>query len=836
MNPDGGDPDGSVPQPEPEEATPTDPMPSFTQTIVTKSGRLKMVHEGTGRTQDWVHCVSGARSVDSVWKCAPDGSIHLTATRVSENGPAMVVSPSDSSGRVASIEFNILEVSCREEEGSIYVPLRRVGDLSQRVAWPWRAKNGSVDDRLYRNLPQSGCVVFEVDQALATIELGIPNDGRWNAECVYFVELVSADPTLTQQHGISVFLGVNRQVRIYSLNSQTFPAAAYGQLGDTCDEAQVNEYKLSWKFVEHVFTQIPNETKWGVGLSLVPPIMYYISQLNFALLVNCGLAVRTGTADCSVGGVDWGFIADSSFGDASEYIILWWVGFMTVIIVIIQHITETMFRHLRLGGKATIKVRADILLTMLNLSDEASERFDNGDIEKCLDTEADAAVRMVWLNTFRLLTQCGDLLAEVVLSTQIILRRGEVRGSTAVLLVCPLLMALAVLIVFYFRRERLRTMFWKTFEAEEHCAAFVNKAAYGRPVVRSYRQAWCFVECFKDLHRHLNAKNIEARSYTAHTLWALNYIFLAARLAVLFVGGRQVIEGNMSAGEFLVLLKAVGRFGSDLAAAANTQSEIMLGSVAVQKLANVLNAETYRFQARKKVLVQDELREQHAKDDLICLRDVRCAYPDCQLGDFASLPPLELELPTGEVICFCDLEGGSGMPIGTNTLFNIIAGRLQPATGRVVVPKRWQIVYVPVVPILFDGTLMYNLMFGAQQGKQEEVVWDICRRLGLSASLIGKGDFDVGSDAQNLRFSDRVIVSVARALMSDVDLLLLSSALDVLGEVLATQVIDCLREISRTHGIHHHLPMHLRHRKTTIYRSKFQSLQDRATVKVRVYA
>jgi len=819
------DADGSSPEAEPEEASLMVAMSSSTRTLVTRTGRLKLVHDGTSRKKDWAHDVQGNETVTT---SASD------AGAFSKSGPRQVAAPSDGARRIASIEFNVIEVSCREDEGSIHVPLVRAGDLSQRITWPWRAKNANVDPRLFGRLPQSGSVVFEEGQALATIELGIPDDSRWNAECVYFAELASTDRSLANQNDTTVLLGVNRHVRVYSLNAQTFPAAAYGELGDPCDETQVSAYKLSWRFVEHLFMQMRGTTQMGLGLSLVPPIMYYISQINFALLVNCGLAINSGKADCSVGGVDLAFIADSAVGHGFEYIILWWVGLVMVIIVIMQHITETIFRLLRLGGKATIKLRADILLTMLNLSDQASEEFDHGDIEKCLDTQADTAVRMVWLNAFKLIGQCGLLLAEVFLSSQIILRTRVLHGASVVLLFCPLVMALAVVVAFHVRRRTLRKMFWNTFEAEEHCAAFVNKAAYGRSVVRSYRQAWCFVECFKGLHRDYNARNLLANAHIAHTLWGLSYVFLMARLAVLIIGGRKVVKGYMSAGEFLVLLKAVDSIGKDLSAAAKTTSEILLGSVAVQKLAKVLNADTYRFEMRKKVSVQDELREQHAGDDAICIREVRYAYPDAQHGDSKLLAPLDLELPTGEVICFCDLEGGAGMSIGTNTLFNIIAGRLQSTAGRVLVPKRWKVIYVPVMPILFDGTLMYNLMFGAHDGKQEEVVWDMCRRLGLSASLIGRGDFDIGAEAQNLRFSDRVIVSIARAVMSDVDVLLLSSALDILGESLAAQVIDCLKEVSRTHGIHHHLPAHLRHRKTTIYRSKFQSLQDRATVKVRV--
>mmetsp|Transcript_9732 Transcript_9732/g.27726 ORF Transcript_9732/g.27726 Transcript_9732/m.27726 type:complete len:134 (+) Transcript_9732:1-402(+) len=84
-----------------------------------------------------------------------------------------------------------------------------------------------------------------------------------------------------------------------------------------------------------------------------------------------------------------------------------------------------------------------------------------------------------------------------------------------------------------------------------------------------------------------------------------------------------------------------------------------------------------------------------------------------------------------------------------------------------------------------------------------------------------------------MKFSDRVVVSIARALLSGVDVLLLSSALDVLGQEHAKQVIEYLKEFSQRHGLgHEDLPPQLHHRKTMVYRSKFPGLQDLAEYQI----
>merc|ERR1712008_51129 len=169
-----------------------------------------------------------------------------------------------------------------------------------------------------------------------------------------------------------------------------------------------------------------------------------------------------------------------------------------------------------------------------------------------------------------------------------------------------------------------------------------------------------------------------------------------------------------------------------------------------------------------------------------------------------------------------------------NTLFQIMSRAVVPQTGRVLMPYQWSIVYVPVVPILFDGTLMYNLLFRDTQ-KTRESVWNICRALGMSPELLEQDDYDVGSSGEYMRFSDRVIVSITRALTNDVDLLLISSALDVLGQNRAVKVLRYLRQYSERRGLpEEQLPHVLRHPKTVIYTTKYRMLQEQAAHRIGV--
>lgn len=136
-----------------------------------------------------------------------------------------------------------------------------------------------------------GKVVWEPGQDTAKIELRIPNDEDWNAESLFvvYLEAEGSDDVQDVQSGVRVYLGSNKQMSVYALNRQTFPDGAYGSLTDTELEQTVRMSTLAWKFVKHNYSEIPLEAKKGLLLCIVPSLLYYVSQVNFGILVNCGL-------------------------------------------------------------------------------------------------------------------------------------------------------------------------------------------------------------------------------------------------------------------------------------------------------------------------------------------------------------------------------------------------------------------------------------------------------------------------------------------------------------------------------------------------------------------
>jgi len=360
------------------------------------------------------------------------------------------------------------------------------------------------------------------------------------------------------------------------------------------------------------------------------------------------------------------------------------------------------------------------------------------------------------------------------------------------------------------------------FVAGDNWNAFVIMCNRCNPLILTYKKGWAFTESFKECHKEFNKKNYAAHAMSSNTMWMVQYVFVFVGAGVVLLGGHAVQKKELQVGSFLVLIKAVEGFGKDLCTLAKILTGFFSGSAAVHKIASVLNAATRR---QEKIKMTENTTSEMMDQGQITLEDVSYTYPYTQIGMAKAVPMVNLSIPQGSFTC---LPAGV-VNVGINTLFQLMSRGVLPQTGRVLIPGEWHVVYVPVVPILFDGTLMYNLLLGDQLTTRESL-WEICKALGMSPELLEQDDYDVGSMGGCLKFSDRIIVSISRALAHHVDLLMISSALDVLGESRAVKVLRYLRRYSEHRGLpDEEMPHAVRHNKTVIYTTKFRGLQEQAT-------
>lgn len=174
----------------------------------------------------------------------------------------------------------------------------------------------------------------------------------------------------------------------------------------------------------------------------------------------------------------------------------------------------------------------------------------------------------------------------------------------------------------------------------------------------------------------------------------------------------------------------------------------------------------------------------------IALEDVSFSY-DTSLA--TVLDSVSCRIESGKTVVIVGATGS-----GKSTLLAIMAGLLQPSTGRVAVKgKHASIVFQE--PFLFSGTIEYNICLGQQLS--EEVIAEalfLSASDGFVAELVDGTQTMIGERGISLSGGQRQRISLARAIAQGAHVLLLDDTTSALDTITESVVIERLRSTSES--------------------------------------
>lgn len=285
----------------------------------------------------------------------------------------------------------------------------------------------------------------------------------------------------------------------------------------------------------------------------------------------------------------------------------------------------------------------------------------------------------------------------------------------------------------------------------------------------------------------------------------MTFLGFGALAAVLWFGGREVLEGRLTGGALIAFLV----YGINIAASLGTFTGLWT------QLQEALGASRRIFELLDEV---PEIKDEPNAHPLppvtghVRLEDVSFSYP----GSDRVLHHIHLEIAPGEVVA---LVGPSGA--GKTTLFNLIPRFYDPTSGRVLVDGydlrtvtldslRGQIGLVAQETQLFSGTVRENLRYGRLNATDAEL--EEAARAANAAEFIErlpKGyETVVGERGVKLSGGQRQRVAIARAILKNPHLLLLdeaTSSLDSESESLVEEALERLMRGRTTLIIAHRL-------------------------------
>jgi ATP-binding cassette subfamily B protein len=285
---------------------------------------------------------------------------------------------------------------------------------------------------------------------------------------------------------------------------------------------------------------------------------------------------------------------------------------------------------------------------------------------------------------------------------------------------------------------------------------------------------------------------------------------------MLFVGGSDVIAGELSAGDLAAFVFYAIMVAGSLAAVTEVYGEVQRAAGAAERIRELLATEADIKSPLIQIPAVDGIgiAEQANNDALIEFTHMSYAYPS-RPNTFA-LEKLNLAVKAGESIA---LVGPSGA--GKSTLFDLLLRFRDPQSGNIKISGKplteWdlqelrsQFALVPQQPVLFSANVWDNLKYGRPDATEAEVVAAV--KAAHAQEFIeqlpdGYQSF-LGEQGVKLSGGQKQRLAIARAILRDPKILLLdeaTSALDAQSEHYVQKALDALMKDRTTFIIAHRL-------------------------------
>ena len=330
-------------------------------------------------------------------------------------------------------------------------------------------------------------------------------------------------------------------------------------------------------------------------------------------------------------------------------------------------------------------------------------------------------------------------------------------------------------------------------------------------VFQNIREVKSFVRENYEISRYNDAIAVAFRAavklLTVRSVFGPIIAFFAfAGLAmILWFGGREVLDGRLSAGELIAFLIYGLTVAASFAGVVSVYSQLQEAIGATKRVFEMLDAEPDvrdRPKAHQLAVVRGA----------ISLQNVSFAYEDEQ----EVLRDIDLEIEEGEVIA---LVGPSGA--GKSTIFNLIPRFYDPDSGSISIDGhdvrnvtqsslRQHIGIVPQETLLFGGSIRENILYGKLGADEYEMIAAAksANAHDFIMELPNRYDTVVGERGIKLSGGQRQRVAIARALLKNPSILLLdeaTSSLDNESEQLVQEALIRLMQNRTTLIIAHRL-------------------------------
>ena len=361
-------------------------------------------------------------------------------------------------------------------------------------------------------------------------------------------------------------------------------------------------------------------------------------------------------------------------------------------------------------------------------------------------------------------------------------------------LTCLIILVLPVVaFLLSFASKKLRRAGHNVQEQLANITATAQEAFSAIRVVRSFATEDEELTRFTDANRKNYNALMQAVSIQG-ILAGVIEVFLIAALAVVFwVGGHNVINGDLTPGELISFIGYIAFMVQPIRTVMNQMSMLQRSIASAERIFDILDTPAESANIHTGI--------NHKLSGAVKFENVSFYYEEGQ----EILHDINLDVKAGEKIAIVGPTGS-----GKSTLVDLIPRFYDPSAGKIIIDGydikelslknlRRQIGIVPQESILMRGTLAFNIAYGLENPDMQKIIEaaEIADIREFIESLPEKYETQTGERGVTLSGGQRQRIAIARAVIRDPKILILDEATSSLDLAVERQVQRAINQAMR---------------------------------------
>jgi len=513
-------------------------------------------------------------------------------------------------------------------------------------------------------------------------------------------------------------------------------------------------------------------------MRFLKPYTWYVVAAVAALIFTAAITLSLGQG--------LRLLVDQGFGEGAAASLDGTIGLFMVLVVLLAMGTFARFYLVSwIGERVSADLRREVYSHVVQLHPGFFETNLSGEIQSRITTDTTLIQSVIGSSVSMALRNTLIFIGGIILMSI-----TNLKLTGIVLLSVPLVIGPIILF-----GQRVRALSRTTQDKVATFGSFVGESLKNIKIVQAFNHQWIDSNTFADQVEDAFEVAIKRIKYRAWLTMVVIAMVFGAIGFMLWVGGHDVIEGVISAGELAAFIFYAMMVAMSVGVISEVYGDLQRAAGATERLLELLQA-TNLIQAPA---LATDLAE--PVEGSLTLENISFYYPS--RPETAAIDSLSIALKAGSSIA---LVGSSGA--GKSTLVDLILRFYDVQSGvirfdgvdiRELEPKalRSHIALVPQQPVLFSTTVLENIRYG-QPDASDEAVREAAHAAYadefIDALPEGYNSF-VGEAGVRLSGGQRQRIAIARAILNNPKLLLLdeaTSALDAESEFKVQQALERL--------------------------------------------